>query len=101
MLKKFRCYQSSVEFFHQTQALPLSSHLKDQMHRAASSVCLNLAEGAGKTSLNDRRRYYTTALASLRECQAVLDLARVRDERLHQSADRLGGMLYKLCHWMP
>jgi hypothetical protein len=28
-------------------------------------------------------------------------LARVRDDRLHQGADRLGGMLYKLCSWAP
>ena len=101
MLTKFRTYQAAVVFFHKAEALKLPRHLKDQMSRASASVCLNLAEGAGKSSLGERRKFYGSALASLRECQAVLDLARLRDRELRGTADQLGGMLYKLWTWTP
>ena len=90
MLDKFRTYQAAVAFYHKAQGLKLPRHLKDQMSRAAASVCLNLAEGAGRTSFGERRQFYGTALASHRECQAVLDLARLRDAALRLEADRLG-----------
>lgn len=101
MLSKFRTYQAAVAFFHKTETLKLPRHLKDQMSRAAASVCLNLAEGAGRTSFGERRQFYGTALASHREVQAVLDLIKLRDQALRQEADRLGGLLYKLWTWTP
>ena len=101
MLKKFRCYQSSVSLYHKIVVLKLPRHLSDQVHRAASSVSLNLAEGAGKTSLQEKRKFFVTALASLREVQAVLELARLRDQTLIAEADQLGGMIYKLVQWRP
>src|SRR6186713_1332045 len=33
-------------------------HLADQLTRASTSIVLNLAEGAGKVSKADKRRYY-------------------------------------------
>ena len=36
------------------------SHLSDQFTRASLSIVLNLAEGAGKHSKPDKRRYYLT-----------------------------------------
>ncbi len=101
MLKRFRTYQSSVQLYHRIVVLKLPRHLSDQVHRASSSICLNLAEGAGKTSLQEKRKFFVGALASLREVQAVLELARLRDQELIADADRLGGMLYKLVHWRP
>ena len=38
-------------------------HLADQLTRASTSIVLNLAEGAGKLSKADERRYYLTARA--------------------------------------
>ena len=101
MLDKFRTYQVAVEFYHKAEALKLPRHLKDQLSRASASVCLNLAEGAGRSGFSERRQFYRTALGSHRECQAVLDLVRLRDVALRQEADRLGGMLYRLCTWTP
>src|SRR6478672_8296830 len=40
------------------------SHLSDQFSRASLSIVLNLAEGAGKHSKPDKRRYYLTARGS-------------------------------------
>jgi len=49
-------------------------HLADQLSRAATSVVLNIAEGAGKYAKADKRRYYLSATGSATECAAVLDI---------------------------
>ena len=50
------------------------SHLADQFTRASISIVLNLAEGAGKHSKPDKRRYYLTARGSATESAALLDV---------------------------
>jgi four helix bundle protein len=40
------------------QLPPGRSHLKDQLGRAATSVVLNIAEGAGEFSPRDKARFY-------------------------------------------
>jgi four helix bundle protein len=50
------------------------SHLADQFTRASTSIVLNLAEGAGKLSKADKRRYYLTARGSATESAALLDV---------------------------
>ena len=54
--------------------LPCSSHLADQLHRAATSIPLNIAEGAGEFSPKDKARFYRIALRSATESAAILDL---------------------------
>ena len=51
-------------------------HLADQLSRASTSIVLNIAEGAGKYSGPDKRRYYLSAGGSTAECAAVLDILR-------------------------
>jgi four helix bundle protein len=54
------------------------AHFADQLGRSALSVVLNIAEGAGKVSAGDKRRYYLTARGSATEAAALLDaLSRV------------------------
>jgi four helix bundle protein len=48
--------------------------LADQLTRASTSIVLNLAEGAGKLSKADKRRYYLTARGSATESAALLDV---------------------------
>jgi four helix bundle protein len=50
------------------------SHLADQLTRASLSIVLNIAEGAGKTSAADKRRYYLCARGSATESAALLDV---------------------------
>ena len=50
------------------------SHLADQLTLASTSIVLNLAEGAGKLSKADKRRYYLTARGSATESAALLDV---------------------------
>jgi len=49
------------------------AHFADQFGRAALSVVLNIADGAGKVSAADKRRYYLTARGSATEAAALLD----------------------------
>ncbi len=57
----------------------IDRHLKDQLMRASHSVPLNIAEGNGKLSPADRRRYFQIASGSARECAAIIDILYKRD----------------------
>ena len=96
MRKNFRTYDLAVEYYKLCEGLRLPRHLRDQLSRAASSVALNLAEGAGRATSKDQRKYFTIAMGSLRESQAVLDLGVPKGHAAAQSADKLGAHLYKL-----
>ena len=95
-MKDFRTYQLAVKFYQLTADLRLPRHLRDQLQRAASSVALNLAEGAGRFSKKDQKRFYHIAFGSLRECQAILDLEGKNTDEIGTSADVLAAHLYKL-----
>ena len=78
-------------------------HLADQLSRASTSIVLNIAEGAGKFSKPDKRRYYLTAAGSTTESAAILDvclrLNLVLAERHSVGKamlDRVAAMLVKL-----
>ena len=49
-------------------------HLADQLSRASTSIALNIAEGAGKFSKPDKRRYYLIGAGSTTECAAIFDV---------------------------
>ena len=79
------------------------SHLADQLHRAATSIVLNIAEGAGKFSKPDKRRDYLSAAGSATECAAIFDvfqlLRLVPAERYTVAKallERIASMLIKL-----
>ena len=69
------------------------SKLLDQLHRAATSIALNIAEGSGKTSDPDRKRFYSIARGSAMECAAVLDilleLQMIREEQRNEGKELL------------
>ena len=95
-MKDFRTYNLAVEFYHLAAAERFPRHLNDQLQRAASSVALNLAEGAGRFSKKDQKRFFHIAFGSLRECQAILDLEAKNSEEIGACADKLAAHLYKL-----
>ncbi len=79
------------------------SHLADPFTRASMSVMLNIAEGAGKVSKGDKRRYYLTARGSATESAALLDaclrlklLDAAQQEAGKQMVVRIVAMLIRL-----
>lgn len=78
--------------------------LRDQLKRAATSVPLNIAEGAGKPGAADRARFYGIARGYAMECGALVDVCRVSEYLTPAQADeakkllqRIVSMLTKLC----
>jgi four helix bundle protein len=76
-------YRQAIEFLaladQLIEALPRgNSSLADQLQRAATSVVLNIAEGAGEFSAHEKARFYRMAKRSATECAAALDVMRVR-----------------------
>src|SRR6267142_1917265 len=51
------------------------SRLRDQALRAATSVCLNISEGAGRAGSADKARVYAIARGENCEAAAALDIA--------------------------
>jgi four helix bundle protein len=96
--KNFRAYQQAVAIHRRCQQLRCPAYLENQLLRAASSICLNLAEGSGKSSQLDQRRFFLIAMGSVREVQAVMDLLAAVPADLVTELDRLGGSVYRLCH---
>lgn len=61
------------------------AYLVDQIQRAGSSVPLNIAEGAGEYSSNEKIRFYRMARRSATECAAIFDVCKrlnlIQDEQ--------------------
>ena len=55
-------------------------HARDQWLRAGQSIPLNIAEGNGKSTVPDRRRYFEIALGSALECAAIQDVLVVGED---------------------
>lgn len=96
--KPFRTLDLAIEFYELTQKVEAKGHLKDQLLRAASSISLNLAEGNGKRSVNEKRHFFQTAYASLRECKTIFELLKLDKDACVDKADHLGASLYRLIH---
>ncbi|MGE5356462.1 MAG: four helix bundle protein [Deltaproteobacteria bacterium] len=47
-------------------------YLCDQLKRAGLSAMLNLSEGAGRMSIQDKKQFYIRARASVFECVSIL-----------------------------
>ena len=70
-------YQRSLELLDLVdaivEAMPRGrGHLKLQLDRAATSIVLNIAEGAGEFSADEKRRFYRMARRSATEAAAIL-----------------------------
>ena len=96
MLAKFETYQLSLELYRGCENLKLPAHLRDQIRRSSLSICLNLAEGSAKPSMNEKKRFYSIAFGSCRETQALLEI--VNETELLKLSDRVGACLYRLTY---
>lgn len=82
--EKFPVYKLALEFSRDVDALlsaadvPKNSRLADQLTRAALSIALNIAEGAGRFHKADKKNFYIMARGSAFECVAALDVMKIR-----------------------
>jgi len=77
--EKLDVYQLAIDFFSRSNEiiknLPKGrGYIADQLQRAALSIVLNIAEGAGKYSPRDKASFYARARGSTTESAAVLDV---------------------------
>src|SRR5271167_1846301 len=79
------------------------AYLADQLQRAGTSVPLNIAEGAGEYSLQEKGRFYRMAKRSATECASIFDICRrlqlCNEERLVKGRElliRIVAMLTKM-----
>ena len=101
----FVTYEVSIQLIKSLRSvLPIiqkfDRDLADQIHRAATSVSLNLAEGARLTGGN-QRRHYEIAHGSANEVKAGLDVASAwgllgEADEPRAILDRLLGLLWGL-----
>ena len=61
------------------EASKLNAHLRSQLDRAATSIVLNIAEGAGEFSKDEKQRFYRMARRSATETAAILDILDILD----------------------
>ena len=76
--EKLDVYQVSINYVSWAYNLArrlrgANRHARDQLLRASQSIALNIAEGNGKGTDADRRRYFEIARGSALECAAIQD----------------------------
>ena len=105
--QKLDVYRCAIEFLALSEQLKVPSgrgELADQLRRAALSVPLNIAEGAGRVSPGDASRHYAIARGSAMECAAIIDALQVlaliplhEYSRGNELLSRVVAMLARLC----
>ncbi len=104
-LDVYRLSISYVAWVYQESAglTGIYRYLRDQWLRASQSIPLNIAEGNGKSSRAERRRYFEIARGSALECAAIQDLLQAlgrlnaeQNQNRKSELDRMAMMLSKL-----
>jgi len=77
----------------------MRSELKSQLIRASSSIVLNLAEGSGKRTTKDRRKFFDISYGSFKETEAILDLTGNLSGEMQNLVNKVGAHLWKLLQY--
>lgn len=111
--EKLTVYTKSEDVYKKILTHVLSSKidkdLRDQLKRASSSIILNIAEGAGKFSSNDKKNFYAIARGSTHECVAILrilnleekikaDLFQALNNDFNEISRMLSGLINRMVH---
>ncbi len=100
-------YRAAIEYvgwaFRLCEQLQAHRNAKDQLLRASQAIPLNIAEGNGKATEGERRRFFEIARASALECGAIQDVLEVcgalpaaENANAKKLLDRIVAMLTKL-----
>jgi len=105
----FPVYKATLQFIKEVdsfiETLPSkgTSRIIDQLQRAAMSIALNIAEGAGRFHKTDKRSFYVNARGSVYECAACFDilkakglLTEAKNTQFHDSLNDLAKQLSAL-----
>ena len=95
-MKNFRTFTLAVDFSKRAKALSLSGPSKDQFIRASMSIALNLAEGRGRFSNKEQKRFFHIAFGSTRECQAIMMIEDLEDTEEFKLLDKLAASIFCL-----
>lgn len=88
--QKAKSYYSAVDSC--MKGCKTNSDTRDQLDRAALSIVLNIAEGSGRFTNADKRRFLVMARSSIFETVAVLDILH---DGVHLSEEDFG-LLYEI-----
>ena len=104
--EKLDVYQKALAFANRVYQLTSTFPKEErfgmiaQLRRAALSVAQNLAEGCGRRSKDDRRRFFEMARSSVYECVPVLQLSKAQRfledgsyEKLYENVTELSRMV--------
>jgi four helix bundle protein len=105
--EKLDAYKISIEYvrwaYRLCERIRANRNAKDQLIRASQAIPLNIAEGNGKATDGDRRRFFEIARGSALECGAVQDvlevcgsISSIENEDGKRLLDRIVAMLTKL-----
>jgi len=87
--EKLLAYQEARKLLAAIREASISDRgLRDQALRAATSVCLNISEGAGRASPGDKARGYAIARGENSEAASALDIALVGGACKQEAARR-------------
>ena len=100
-------YRAAIEYvgwaYRYCESLKGHRNAKDHLLRASQAIPLNIAEGNGKSSTADRRRYFEIARDSATECAAIQDVLEIcgalpaeQNAEMKVLLDRIVAMLTKL-----
>ena len=97
---KLVAYQCAIQLLQHVQEMRIADgRLRDQVLRAAKSICLNIAEAVGRFSDADRKRVYAIARGECCEAAAAIDIARTSGEcdlERGREAREMAGRVYAL-----
>jgi four helix bundle protein len=103
--EKLTVYQVAIEFViladEVIEHLPRGrAYLSDQLQRAALSIPLNIAEGAGEYAVDEKARFYRMAKRSATECAGIFDVCQrlrlVEESRYMKGKELLIGIVSML-----
>lgn len=99
--EKLHVYQAGIELAITVDSMAKTikghhRHLRDQLIRSSQSIPLNIAEGNGKRSSPDRKRFFEIARASATESAASVDLLHAFGAITHEDYMKSKTLLYRI-----